>query len=307
MPSAGTGQAITLLDGGMGKALDEAGAPFRQPEWSALALIEAPEWVERVHQSFVESGADVLITNNYAVVPFHLGERIDDVLDELTDLSGRLARSVADRTERAVTVAGSVPPLFGSYEPEKFDPDRAPALLGRITDALAPHVDLFVAETQSSIAEALASARSAARHGKPVWVSATLEDGGGPAGVVEHIDAPHLRSGESIAEFVTAMVDTGVEAILFNCSQPEVMKAAVAEARALAPASVQVGAYANAFDDKPEEYAANEYVMSHRHDIEDGGYTDFVEEWVAAGATIVGGCCGIMPRHIEQLRHSLDA
>ena len=298
---------ITLLDGGMGKALDEAGAPFRQPEWSALALIEAPEWVERVHQQFVDAGADVVITNNYAVVPFHLGDRIDDVLEDLTDLSGRIARTVADRADRALTVAGSVPPLFGSYEPEKFDPGRAPALLDRITDSLAPYVDVFVAETQSSIAEAMASVTSAKRHGKPVWVSATLEDGGGPAGVVDHIDEPHLRSGESIEAFAEAMHELGVDAVLFNCSQPEVMRAGIARARAVLPASVQVGAYGNAFDDKPEGYAANEYVMTHRHDIEDGGYTEFVEAWVEAGATIVGGCCGVMPRHIAHVRAALDA
>ena len=306
MPDSSGQVAISLLDGGMGKALDEAGAPFRQPEWSALALIEAPEWVERVHQEFVDAGADVVITNNYAVVPFHLGERINEVLEELTDLSGRIARTVADRADRAVTVAGSVPPLFGSYEPEKFEPDQAPALLDRITDALAPHVDVFVAETQSSIAEAVASVTSAKRHGKPLWVSATLEDGGGPGGVAAHIDAPRLRSGESIEAFAAAMFDFGVDAVLFNCSQPEVMRAAIEQARAVLPVTVRVGAYGNAFDDKPEGYSANEYVMTHRHDIEDGGYTEFVEAWIEAGATIVGGCCGVMPRHIAHVRAALD-
>lgn len=300
--------AITLLDGGMGKALQEVGAPFRQPEWSALALIESPEWVERVHQQFVDAGADVVITNNYAVVPFHLGDRADDLLEELTDLAGRLARSVADRAEQHVRVAGSIPPLFGSYEPDKFDPDRAPALLERITDSLVSHVDLFVAETQSSIAEACASFAAAARHGLPIWVSATLEDGGGPSGVEAHIDSPQLRSGEPVESFAAAMADLGVEAVLFNCSQPEMMASAIAAARSVVPASVQVGAYANAFEDRPEgeHYAANEHVMTHRGDLEDGGYTSFVRDWLNAGATIVGGCCGIMPRHIAQLRAELD-
>ena len=44
----------------MGREL--SGAPFRQPEWSALALIEVPEYVSRVHDAFVDAGADV-ITN----------------------------------------------------------------------------------------------------------------------------------------------------------------------------------------------------------------------------------------------------
>src|SRR6056297_3483259 len=38
---------ITILDGGMGKELRRIGAPFRQPEWSALALIESPDQVEQ--------------------------------------------------------------------------------------------------------------------------------------------------------------------------------------------------------------------------------------------------------------------
>jgi S-methylmethionine-dependent homocysteine/selenocysteine methylase len=140
-----------------------------------------------------------------------------------------------------------------------------------------------------------------------VWVSATLEDGGGPAGVAAHVERPHLRSGESIADFAAAMAELGVEAVLFNCSQPEVMRAGIEQARAELAPDVRVGAYGNAFDDKPGEYAANEVVMTHRHDIEDGGYTEFVEEWIAAGATIVGGCCGVMPRHIEHVRAALDA
>ncbi|MEM9202968.1 MAG: homocysteine S-methyltransferase family protein [Actinomycetota bacterium] len=297
---------ITLLDGGMGKALDEAGAPFRQPEWSALALMEAPEWVERVHQQFVDAGADVVITNNYAVVPFHLGDRCDALLEELTDLSGRIARTVADRADRSIVVAGSIPPLFGSYEPEKFDPVAAPALLERIAGTLAPHVDVFVAETQSSIAEATASFGAAARHGKPVWVAATLEDGGGPAGVAAHVEISTLRSGEPVEDFVEAMDDLGASAVLFNCSQPEVMRHAIGVARSVLGDSIDVGAYANAFEDKPSGYAANEVLATHRHDIEDGGYSRFAEAWVEAGATIVGGCCGIMPRHIEHLRATLD-
>ena len=46
-----------ILDGGMGRELARIGAPFRQPEWSALALIEGPDWVERAHRNFVEAGA----------------------------------------------------------------------------------------------------------------------------------------------------------------------------------------------------------------------------------------------------------
>jgi len=63
-----------ILDGGMGRELQRRGAPFRQPEWSALALSEAPQAVEAVHAAYIQSGANVITSNSYAVVPFHIGE-----------------------------------------------------------------------------------------------------------------------------------------------------------------------------------------------------------------------------------------
>ena len=131
---------FTLLDGGMGKLLRARGAPFRQPEWSALALMEGPDGLEHVvaaHREFIDAGADLITTNNYAVVPFHLG--LDRFLErgvELCALAGRLAREAADMAQRPVRVAGSLPPLFGSYEPDDFDADTAPDHLESIAGAL---------------------------------------------------------------------------------------------------------------------------------------------------------------------------
>lgn len=69
---------VTILDGGMGRELHRRGAPFRQPEWSALALMEAPEIVRETHLDFLRAGAQVITTNSYALVPFHIGqERFD--------------------------------------------------------------------------------------------------------------------------------------------------------------------------------------------------------------------------------------
>lgn len=69
---------VTILDGGMGRELHRRGAPFRQPEWSALALMETPEIVRETHLDFLRAGAQVVTTNSYALVPFHIGqERFD--------------------------------------------------------------------------------------------------------------------------------------------------------------------------------------------------------------------------------------
>ena len=46
-----TNGGITILDGGMGRELEKRGAPFKQPEWSALAMMVAPEIVKEVHKA----------------------------------------------------------------------------------------------------------------------------------------------------------------------------------------------------------------------------------------------------------------
>ncbi len=290
--------SFTLLDGGMGKLLHARGAPFRQPEWSAKALMEAPDQVAAAHSEFVDAGADVITTSNYAVVPYHLGvDRFDERVEELVDLAGRLARGAADAVARPVRVAGSLPPLFGSYEPDDFDAGAAPAMLRRIVDALAPHVDVFLAETQSIIAEARASASAASTHAKPLWLGFTIADDSSSGRAC-------LRSGESVAEAAAVAIEVGAEAMLFNCSRPEAMAAAVVEARATLPSSIAVGVYANALEERPEGYAANESLLDRRADLMGGGYTRFVEAWLDAGAEIIGGCCGIMPDQIVAL-HAL--
>ena len=89
-------RTLTVLDGGMGRELLRMGAPFRQPQWSALALTEGPEWIVRAHTNFIDAGADVVTTNSYAIVPFHIGEdRFVNEANPLADIAGRCARAAA--------------------------------------------------------------------------------------------------------------------------------------------------------------------------------------------------------------------
>ncbi|WP_292881646.1 homocysteine S-methyltransferase family protein [Nisaea sp.] len=290
---------MVILDGGMSRELERLGAPFRQPEWSALALFETPDIVERVHAEFIEAGAEVITTNNYAVVPFHIGEeRFAADGRRLIELSGRLARSAADR-RKGIRVAGSIPPVFGSYLPQDFDAARAPALLGTIVAGLAPHADLWLIETTSSIEEMKAAAKASSAAPKPLWVSYTLHDDNPDP------QAPKLRSGEPVRAAVEAAVAEGAEAVLFNCSAPEVMEAALRAAVAAVPDGVRVGVYANAFTKPADEVPANDGVDEIRHDLDPAAYAEWARRWRELGAAIVGGCCGIGCAHIAALRRAL--
>lgn len=297
----GAGSTV-ILDGGMGRELQRRGAPFRQPEWSALALSEAPQAVEAVHTAYIESGANVITTNSYAVVPFHIGEeRFAAEGQALAALAGELARRAADAAKQPVLVAGSLPPLFGSYRPDLFDAARASELLTPLVTGLAPHVDVWLAETQSSTVEARAIHAGLPKDGKPFWLSFTLKD-------EDTDEVPRLRSGEPVSEAAAVAAALGVETLLFNCSQPEVIGAAIDAAREAFErlgVKINIGAYANAFPPQPKEATANDGLDPLREDLDPPGYLQWAADWQKRGASHLGGCCGIGPEHIAVLAQKL--
>lgn len=302
---------ITVLDGGMGRELSRRGAPFQQPEWSALALWEAPEAVQAIHEDFIRAGAQVIITNNYAVVPFHIGEqRFATDGQRLAALSGEFAQAAVEATQNVFVgdghgntqIAGCLPPLFGSYQPDLFDANHAERLAKPLINGLSPFVDLWLLETQSAIIEAQSVIRLLPNDNKPIWVAFTVED-------EKLADVPIIRSGESVADAVVDMLSQDVSGILFNCSQPEVMSGAIAVTKQILTERqanhVQIGCYANAFAPETNMGNANEQISTIRQDLTPEQYLGWAKQWQADGATLIGGCCGIGPEHIKALAENL--
>jgi len=296
---------IVILDGGMGRELARMGAPFRQPEWSALALMEAPHFVRQAHDAFIAAGSQVISTNSYAVVPFHVSDEVFARRGaELIALSGKLAREAAEASPSPVKVAGSLPPVLGSYRPDLFEPIKARALLDVLVAQLSPYVDYWLAETQSSVAEVELIREALGNDNRPLWLSFTLEDS------LDEQGAARLRSGESITDAVNAVLRLKAHAVLFNCSRPEVMASAVKEASRVTKqhsTQLEIGVYANAFEPSDNKRGANEGLSEMRKDTDPQGYLSFAEEWATAGATMIGGCCGIGPEHIAALSQALSA
>lgn len=293
---------ITILDGGMSRELMRLNAPFRQPEWSALSLMEAPHLVRQVHLEFALAGADVITTNSYALVPFHIGE--DGFRErgrELATLAGRLAREVADevsKDDRKVLVAGSLPPIFGSYEPAKFKPEQVQGYLKVLVEALEPWVDIWLGETLSVIAEAEAVRTATWSFKKPLWIAFCPDDS-----AAAPVDPPSIRSGESISHIAEWASEAKVDALLFNCSNPKYITAAVKTASKLlsSKGNIRIGAYANAFVPRSNEYAANADVAAVDASLHATAYARDAETWIEVGASIVGGCCGIGVDHVKHL------
>jgi S-methylmethionine-dependent homocysteine/selenocysteine methylase len=289
-----------ILDGGMGRELKRIGAPFQQPEWSAQALIESPHFVSQIHQSFIEAGAEIITTNTYALLPFHIGEkRFNKQGADLIKLAARLARECV-KSHHDVLVAGCIPPVLGSYRPDLFSEEQAKPLLELLIKNQEADVDIWLAETISSIAEASMIKARTLVTGKPTWISFTVKD--------EITTEPALRSGESVYDAVSQIAGQNIAAILFNCSCVEVMEAAlITTKQALSDQGiadqVQLGVYANNFPPIGELHQANQDngVSGIRDDVPPEKYNEFALSWINAGASIVGGCCGVSPAHIKKL------
>ena len=296
LPRVALPDGVTLLDGGMGQELRRRGVPDPDGLWAASGLTEAPDAVRAIHLDYIAAGARVITTNSYSTTRSNLarGGR-ENEFEALNTLAGELAARARAESGSEVLIAGALPPIAASYRPDLVGPfeEIEPAYREQ-AEILAPHVDLFLCETMSSGAEALAAASAAASTGKPVWVAWTLRDHGDP----------HLRSGETVAQAAAALAELPVSAYLANCCAPESITRAMADLVALGP--VPAGGYANGFDHVPAQWQDNIAALGKRDDLDPDGYAAHVQKWLDAGARIIGGCCETGPAHIARLKELID-
>lgn len=286
---------ITILDGGMGRLLRKIGAPFQYPEWSALALMQAPQFVSNAHDAFIDAGADIITTNNYAVVPFHIGQdRFDEQGRSLIELSGKIARQCANDAQDHVKVAGCLPPAFGSYRADLYDESKANDIYIPMIEELEPYIDFWLAETISSVQEAQKIGKLLKEDSKPFWLSFTIKDR------ADREEKPKLRSGETIEQAIETAKTLNVSALLFNCSQVEEMKD-VLDIVQKSDLEIPYGVYANAFEPIKQDQDVSTDGLTIRDDNSVSDYYNHALKWVSQGATIIGGCCGIGPEHIKEL------
>lgn len=283
-----------LLDGGMGGELMKRG--WDSPTiWSARALMEAPDVVRDLHRAFIAAGAEIITTSNYSCTPKILGRaghgaRVSELIARARDVANE-----ARQGQASVRVAGSLPPLVGTYDPDLVEPkETMRAVYDEIAGTLASGVDLFICESMTTGIEARMAAEAAAATGKPVWVSYILMDSG----------SNRIRSGETIDEALRALDGVGVEAVLFNCCSPEAIGAALPEIAR--KTRLKTGGYANAFRPIPDQYKRErDGRRSFRDDVDPLSYARAVESWLASGAAIVGGCCGTGPGHIRAIAEAI--
>jgi homocysteine S-methyltransferase len=287
---------ITILDGGIGQEMVARAGDRPTPLWSTRAMMDHPGLLQQIHADYFAAGADIATTNTYAI---HRDRLAPDGLEHLFAPlhQAALAEAAAARAAHGRgCIAGSIGPLAATYRPE-LHPDHATAvpLYAEMVGMVAPGADLILFESVASLAHARAALAGAAGAGKPVWLSATLDDE----------DGTRLRSGEAVSDLLPIVAEGGAAAVLANCSAPEAMPAAL---DIFARGGLPYGAYANGFTQITKAFLENRPTsdsLSARRDMGPDLYADHVMGWVGQGATIVGGCCETGPAHIAEIARRL--
>lgn len=273
----------------MGTELEHRGADTNTPIWSAMVLIERPQLVEQIHREYLDAGAEVIITNTFRTHRRNL-EKIGmgDEAARLTTLAVAIAQAAVRASGKRAFVAGSIAPLEDSYSNEAALRRQVylEAHAEMAHNLAMAGVDLLIAETMGNIREAEAAAEAAATTKLPFGVSFICKLDG------------HLFSGEALADAARAVEAHGPAFLGINCTAAPSLHTALAELRRATRLPISV--YAN--PSTTEDYVHWDETAAEQPAI----YARYAQEWLAAGANLVGGCCGTTPAHIESMRDAMQ-
>jgi homocysteine S-methyltransferase len=284
-----------ILDGGLATELERAGCDLNHPLWSARVLTENPGAIESVTRNFAGAGADILATATYQATYAGLAHHGYDreSAEKIFHQAVALTRRVADSFPHRPLVAVSVGP-YGAFLADGSEyrgqygltaRELADFHRDRLATLAETEADLFAFETFPCALESRVVADLLADEfpGRVAWISFSCLDG------------TTLWDGTPVAEIARELSDhPAITALGANCFDPRHGAELVSRLRESAPEK-EVFIYPNAGrgwdavsrqwrgEDSPETFAAA------------------AREWIAEGATGIGGCCQATPAHIAAL------
>ena len=281
-------KGCVLADGALGtnlfaKGLETGDAP-------ELWNCDQPDKISELLHEFIEAGADILLTNSFGANRFRLAlHQADSRVAELNAAAVRLAKEAAATSDRTILVAGDMGPTGELFAPlGALTKDDAVAAFTEQATALAEAgADLLWIETMSSLEEVEAAIIAANSTGLPVLATMTFDTAG------------RTMMGITPADFVSHTDALGVAGVGANCGigPAELLDSILLMAEAkpsqilIAKGNCGIPSYVEGeihYHGTPELMA--DYALCAR----------------AAGAQIIGGCCGTTPAHLAAMREALD-
>ncbi len=301
------GKRILLCDGAMGTEIQKFDPkpedfPDGKDGFNDGLVETKPEWIKKIHKSYLDAGADCIETNSFGSNKLKLDEYgFGDNTVEFNQKIAKLAKDVTlEYTDRPRFVIGSMGPT--GFLPSSNDPDLGQKPLDEIRNAfelqaeglILGGVDALLIETSQDILEvklAIEGSHNAIKKtGKkiPIIANVTLDQYG------------KMLLGTNVQAAYTTVSDMGIDVFGLNCSTgPIEMTQSVQwlneqnEHRLLvipnAGMPENVGGQAQ-YKMTPEKMAQ--------------ALEDFISKY--GKIRIIGGCCGTNPEHIATLRKVID-
>ncbi len=275
---------VLISDGAWGTFLHQKGLKVQEcPEsWN----VEHPDKVLEIAKSYVDAGADIILTNSFGGSPFKLdGYGLMEKTRELNRAAAEISKRAAG--EKSL-VLGSIGPtgkmvMMGEIPEEELMAGFEEQVGGLVEGG----VDGIVIETMSDLEEARV-AILAAKNVSNMDVACTFTFSRTQTG------AYMTMMGVGIKEFMEMAVSAGADIIGANCGNGTAgMIEIVKEIRKINP-EIPVLVHANA---GLPQYQDGETVFPETP----GEMAPQMKDLVAAGANIVGGCCGTTPEHISYI------
>ncbi|UJW73751.1 betaine--homocysteine S-methyltransferase [Rhizobium sp. SL42] len=283
-------KGVLLADGATGTNLFAQGLEAGEaPElWNEAQ----PEKIVKLHQDFVDAGADIILTNSFGGTRHRLKlHHAQDRVHELNRKAAEIARSVADKAPRKVIVAGSVGPTGELLIPlgaMTYD-DAVAAFVEQMEGLKAGGVDVAWIETMSSPDEIRAAAEAAVKVGLPYTFTGSFDTAGK---TMMGLDPKDIHG-------VATDIGAGPLAVGANCGvgASDILASLLDMTAANPDATVIVKGNCGI-----PEFRGTEIFYSGTPPL----MADYARLARDSGAKIIGGCCGTSCGHLAAMRAAID-
>jgi len=280
--------SILIADGAMGSMLHEAVGAVRC--FDELNATE-PEAVFRVHQAYIEAGAQMIETNTFGANRFKLAPLgLADEVQRLNSRGVKIAREAREAASREVLIAGSIGPLGIGVQARHPEPGQILKIFHEQALALEERgVDLFILETFSYIEEILLAIDAIRSFSSlPIVAQLTYSEEGTTFGDVRPFLAASL------------LKEKNVQVIGTNCTLgPQSLMPILQEL--VTQQDICISGMPNAGFPKREGDRIVYPKSSPQY------FAEFAREAAGLGVRLLGGCCGTTPAHIRAMAEAVKS
>lgn len=274
-----------LIDGATGTEIERRGVPQLDNAWNGGGALSHPQILRAVHEDYLRLGAEIIISNTFATHYYALCDAGEsEHFEEYNRRGVELAIEARDGAKKPnALVAGGI--SYWSWSGNHPSLENLKTAAERQVEIIASAgADLFILEMMIDIDKMMILLDAARSTGLPVWVGFTCEPN--ERGVV------CLRNGEPLSEALAAIEGRQVD--LVNIMHTEVDDIDVALEALKSHWSGPIGVYAHSSNSVDHHWIFE-------NTISPTDYCTAARRWIDEGVRVIGGCCGIEPRHIEQL------